>query len=1237
MTCRRRRRPTESPCRRSMRKAIRASCCKAFIARGKDSRNAMKRSMRTLLRSRVVALLTAAGSTLLIGSPVAAVALPPAVPVSQVPLTITIPAHPQIMLAVANSESMDGNLSGAIMTGSGSLGASYAGLNSSSSPVSFTIPAGFTPPLNSGSAGLAPYTVNSGGTLYDNSPSRLNVAKAGISAILAGYMGSADFALMDYDTFGNGLYQTWVYQMSSAGGFTFTNVAASSGQVANPCFNIDTTQSDPVAQSCKDLDNNYYSGQNILLQRYMNIGASSDDPSINDVLYDGGGPGAVCIAYGGPHPANPYPPNFTLAQFNGGGFNVTESYDHDRNNCPRVTGPTNAGFVPYSAEVMYEQRGFGYGAGQSATDGTVLVPMTSAGATPTAASVSSALGLFTSYLAPETNNGGTSEIKASAGQSPMAGLMSKARNYFATNPPSSNGCAPTRYVILVTDGLPTYDLTGRTWPPLGSAAAAGYGVTATFNGDGSLGSTNDQPLTDVIAQLAALKAAGIQTYIVGLGAGVDPTKNPTAAATLTAMAIAGGTGSYFAATDPTTLTNDLQSILASILAATQSVASVAVNSTGLNASSVVYQSQFVSADTNQDWTGNLFAFTANASTGVVDTAPADALWSAATQLDAQNWNSGRLIATWDPVTAAGAPFRWNTSTTASSGIASSTLLGQALTTFTADTNGQHVLEYLRGSNLREVANGGQFRNRTHKLGDIVFSNPVYVGGPSSHNLSSSYLSFAGAHASRPPVIYVGADDGMLHAFDATTGNERFAYIPKGVYNNLINLVSPYYNSRHLFFVDGSPKALDVQFSDASWHTILLGTEGAGGKSVFALDVTNPSTITSEALLASAVLWDFTDTDMGLSYANPAVANYGSGQLVFLGNGYDSTNEKPFLYALNPQTGAMYTNGGGTAKIDLCAAIPTACNLALPNGLSSAIAVNSAGQAAASANIVYAGDLQGNLWRVDVSNTNPSLWTVSVLLQARDSSGNPQPITTAPVATLNPRYPQIPGSMVFVGTGQLLGVPDLANTQVQTIYGVYDPATPYATPLTRTSGSLVQQVLSLASIGTTEVAVVTGNAVTIPTNKGWYIDLTLNSGERVVNTPLLRSGALVVTSTQPASSSCTSGGSSFLYIINYATGSAFPSPQFTVNGDSKLDSGDTVTNGSQGPGDSVVPIGAQLGSGFYANATIVNTGTCSGAGCAGSPPPGYYYVYNCPESGASCTPRLMKGALKHRIAWWEVRQ
>ena len=1180
------------------------------------------------------AFLLSMGYALVLGWSFPAMAAAPAVPVAQIPLTIAVPAHPQIVLAVANSESMDGNLSGAIMTGSGSIGAADAGLFPSSSPVNFSIPAGFTPPINPGALGLAPYTVNSGGNLTDNSPSRLNVAKAGISQILTDFMDSADFGLMDYRTFNAGVFTTWVYQMSQPGGFTFTSLPAPTGQVANPCYNINILLPNPVSQNCGIL-NAYYAGKNMLTSPYMNVGSSSDDPAINDVLYAGGGIGPVCLAYSGPNPSNPFPPNYTLNDFNQGGFSVTESYNRSKNNCATTTGPTNAGFVPFSDEVMYELRGWGYGAGQSSTSGTVLVPMTTAGSTPTAASVNAAIALFTPLLAPETVNRNTPEIKASAGQSPMAGLMAAAKTYYATNPPSSNGCAPKRYVVLLTDGLPTLDLNGNTWPPLGSSAALGYGVSATFNGNGSLAATNDQALTDVIANLNALRAAGIQTFIVGLGAGVDPSKNPVAAQTLTAMAFAGGTGSYFAATDPVTLADDLQGILGNILSASQSVASVAVNSTGLSTNTVVYQSQFTSSDVQQDWTGNLFAFPANPYTGVVDTAPADAVWTATTQLDAQDWNTGRMIATWDPVTGAATPFRWNPNPTAT-GIANTTVLGQQLKTFPPDTNGQDVLQFLRGSAAQEVAQGGKFRDRTHKLGDIVFSNPAYVGGPSAPNLSASYLAFAGAHASRPPVIYVGANDGMMHAFDAATGNERFAYIPKGVYANLTNLASPFYNARHLFYVDGSPQQSDVQFADASWHTVLFGAEGAGGKSIYALDITDPTTITSEATLSAAVLWDFTDADMGLGFADPVIANTNnttlpSGQLMLIGNGYDSVNGKPFLFALNPQ------NGGIVGKIDLCAAVPTACNLGAANGLSTIIAVNSNGQSGAPANVVYGGDLQGNLWRVDISNPLPASWGVSVLLQARDPSGNPQPITSAPVATLNPRYPQLPGTMVFVGTGQLLGLPDLSNTQVESIYGAYDPNTPYASPLTR--ASLVQQTLSSGTIGAAIVALVTNNAVTLPTVKGWYIDLTLNSAERVVNKPLLRSGALVVTSTQPAANSCTNGGAAFSYIINYATGSSFPAPQFDANGDGKIDvAGDTVLNGN---GTHSVPVGVKLGTGFYAGATMENSGsaTCTGVGCpANQAPPGYVWVYNCPASGAVvCTPRLLKGANSHRISWWEIRQ
>ena len=160
-----------------------------------------------------------------------------------------------------------------------------------------------------------------------------------------------------------------------------------------------------------------------------------------------------------------------------------------------------------------------------------------------------------------------------------------------------------------------------------------------------------------------------------------------------------------------------------------------------------------------------------------------------------------------------------------------------------------------------------------------------------------------SNSTRQPMIYVGANDGMLHAFNATTGNEVFAYIPAGVFANLIDLVNPYYNAVHQYYVNGSPQASDLQFSDNSWHTVLVGAEAQGGSSIFALDVTNPGAITTEPQLAAAVLWDFTEADMGLGMSTPSITNTADGWQVFFGNGYNSRFGKPFLYAVNPQTGA----------------------------------------------------------------------------------------------------------------------------------------------------------------------------------------------------------------------------------------------------------------------------------------------------------------------------------------------
>jgi len=795
----------------------------------------------------------------------------------------------------------------------------------------------------------------------------------------------------------------------------------------------------------------------------------------------------------------------------------------------------------------------------------------------------------------------------------------------------------------MTDGLPTEDLNGGLWPPLGSFSAAGYGVTTS-------GTNASQAYLDAIAQLQALATAGIKTYIIGMGQATDPVAYPTAAATLNAMAVAGGTAAYYPATSPTDVTNDLQIIVTKILDQSQSTASAAVNSTGLNANSVVYQSQFVTSDTYQDWTGNLFAYAIDPNTGIVTTT--SDYWSAQTKLDAESPNS-RNIATWDPVQSAGTPFEWHPGNTPNF-IDAGSVLGQDLQAFPQDTNGSDVLQYLRGSTAQEVRNGGKFRNRSHILGDIVDSNPAYIGPSNEGIQSASYVSFAATTANRTPVLYIGANDGMLHAFDVspplpapgspTMGTELFAYIPRGVYANLINLVNPYYNAQHRFFVNGSPQAGDVQFSDSTWHSVLVGTEAAGGNSVYALDVTNPALLNSETALAGAVLWDFIDVDMGLGFSSPVIANTSYGWTVLVGNGYNSTNQKPILYALDPQHGTT------VAKVDLCAAVAAAyCDLTTTNGLSSLIAVNSGGQVAGLANIVYAGDLQGNLWRVDISNPNPALWSVTVLFQARDALGNKQPITTKPVASLNPRFPQILGTMVMFGTGQFLGVPDLTNENVQTIYGVYDPPATYVTPLTRAGGSLLPQTLNTATVttssgGSEEVRYVTGATGQVPATKGWYVDLSLLPGERVINDPRLESGGeLVLTTYQPippAAGTCNASGSSYLMVLNFATGGSFTTPQFDASGDGKINTSDTVTVTIGGVSTIVAPVGMSLGY-TYASAPTIRSGSfTNGTGIA-------LITESTPGLGASgagtggatpiIQPVILKGSSKTRTAWWEIRQ
>lgn len=1170
-----------------------------------------------------------------------ALAAPPTVAIAEYPLTVAEPAHPQVLLALANSQSMDSNLTtGAIMTGSGGLPAQYAALNASSSPLNYTVDVGFTAPVTGTTSGnLAPYTVNTGGTLYDNSDSRLNVAKAGINLILNTFLADADFGLIDYQVSGLNPSYTWVYYMSPPGAdFSFTNTQNGAlSYVANPCYNVNQDFADPVDSSCLILAGHY--GASIKTYQWMQIGDTSDEPDISDVLYDPGLLLPVFITSGGPFPSDPFT-SYSLGTYNTNG--VFECYSNSPYGWFCET-PTNAGYVPYSPTVMNVLRGFGYYTNsQTATPGSgttnstnwqPVLTMQSAGQSPTQTSVNTVVSTFQTYLNPETNSGSTPEIKAEATQSPIAGLLRASQDYFVNkNPATSNGCAANRYVVLVTDGLPTLDLSGHSWPPLGSIAAsnapAGWSVTATFNGDGSLNTTNSQALTDTISTLAALKAAGIKTYIIALGADVAGYTG-IVDQTLTSMAVAGGSNNYYSALSAAQLNAAMQTILAKILAETAATSASSVNSTGINTTSIAYQGVFDTSDLFQDWTGNLEALPINTTTGQINTATSADIWGiggAQLVLDLQNWDTGRQIVTWDPVAGAGTPFRWNPSTTVTQGIASSTALGTALENFPYDTNGQDVLQFLRGNNAMEVRNGGQFRNRTHKLGDIVDSSPQYVGAPSGPWTSPSYYSYYNANQGRTPMIYIGANDGMLHAFSAATGSEVFAYVPHAVWSDLTKLVNPYYNEQHWFFVDGSPTAGDVQFSDNSWHTLLFGGESGGGNSIYALDITQPNNFTSEAAVAALALWEFTDSNMGLSYSQPVPALTSVGYAVVFGNGYNSPTGQPYLYVLNPQTGTLIS------KINLCAAVAAGlCNSALANGLSSVTVVNTNGLSSQPSNIVYAGDLQGNLWRVDISNVNPANWTVSVLFQARDSLGNPQPITVPPAVSLNPLSPALSGTMVYFGTGQFLALSDLGNTKLQSVYGVFDSGAAPAVPLLR--ANLMAQTLTAVTGTTTggqsvQLRQLSANPVLLPSVKGWLVDLNLDAGERVVTQPTLFNGTLQVVSFQPNANICTAGGQSWYMVFNYATGGSTTLPQFDWNGTNNVSSADLYNGGTVA--------GLALGTAYSAAPKLI-TGV-NGAMAYVTSGQGEIVTGALAGTcnGGSCIPGIANADLKGRGSWLEVR-
>ncbi len=842
-----------------------------------------------------------------------------------------------------------------------------------------------------------------------------------------------------------------------------------------------------------------------------------------------------------------------------------------------------------------------------------------------------------------------------------------ANNIFGTAAPSpcpiaanaSGGSCQQNFTVLMTDGYwnDTFSGVGNTDTDGsgsydGGAYADGYSDTLAdvamhyYERDLAPGLSNAVPVT---AGVDEATHQHMVTYTIAFGVGGSLSANPpnrtdafawpaVAANTSSTIddlrhAAYNGRGQFLSAKNPDDLTTALQNTIGSIGDRTGSSASVAVNSRSLNTTTRLYQARFTSGE----WSGDLRALAVNAS-GDVSTQ----VWSAKDQIKLQDWNTGstdtastgRKILTRS--STAGVAFRWtaiNASQQAD--------LNDDPTTAAVDSDGkgENRLKWLRGDSTNE-GTGANFRVRTSsfKLGDIVDSSPIYVGAPPAlPNLETTpHSDFRSAYVSRREMVYVGANDGMLHGFDAATGNEKVAYVPSMVFSNLNKLTDPSY--AHRYYVNASPTVGDAYgaFTNVSgvcttgcWRTVLAGGLGGGGKGIYALDVTDPdgsvtsvtingtsTTTVSTALLAfnennaaKIALWEMPATganasNMGYVYGQPTItkvktdANSHAWAVIF-GNGYNSANENAVLYIVNAVTGAVIR--------DIPLVAPGYSVTGNSNGLSMPAVVDTNGDYVADR--VYAGDLRGNLWRVDLTDNNPNNWKSAYgtasnpepLFKATDGTTDTtieQPITVQPEIGAHPDGQS--GYMVYFGTGRYIATNDNAasTSPINTFYGIWDRGDVSQIPRSK----LLPQTISAATVSSTTVRQVTNDTINwctvnnvdsctcdnTSTGKclGWRDNLltatTGSLGEKAVSNPVLVSGTvprIIFTTLVPQTDACTAGGTGWLMELNPKNGGRLPEQVFDIDGNGTINSSDMI-------GGTIPVAGINPGIGIMPEPTII---------------------------------------------------
>jgi len=659
-----------------------------------------------------------------------------------------------------------------------------------------------------------------------------------------------------------------------------------------------------------------------------------------------------------------------------------------------------------------------------------------------------------------------------------------------------------------------------------------------------------------------------------------------------------GGGTAYAAEDGASLKNALEQAFSAAID-DSSASAVTVTTGSITGNSAVFQARFNS----NDWSGELLAYPIN-SDGSVGTAVNASIIPGATNGTAA---TTRKIITYNG--SSGVPFQWPANP------ASPTASEINLSQVTSLNSDQNVLNYLRGDQSMEEQNGGTFRDRNKLLGDMINASPSYVSGTTtfsypdsletaSHSTFKTSLEAMNSGAGRTPTVYAGANDGMLHAFNAKVtdtnndgipefptdfGKELFAYIPKFLYGKLADLSSPSY--AHQYTADGSPTIGDA-FFDSTWHTVLVAGANAGGQGIYALDITDPSDFASEASGKAKVLWEFTDADddgdhtdgnlgekgdrdLGYTFSQPNIVRMANGVwAAVFGNGYNNTEAdsntsvsgNAVLYIVNIKTGELIK------KLDTGVGTAAGISGGRPNGLATVAPVDTDNDHIVDA--IYGGDLYGNLWKFNVDNVNPNQWAVDysgdplfTACAGTCTTSNRQPITVRPQVGLKQGNL---GYMVYFGTGQYLETTDnqAGGQLTQTFYGIWDKDLPTLTPFTR-SNLLSQEIEWEFSEFGFELRVTSDHQI-LNSHLGWYMDLYnantdatqnptgANYGERQVSNPILRNGRIIFTTLIPSDDPCEVGGTGWLMELDAHSGSRLPYSPFDLNADGVYDIYDYAT-------------------------------------------------------------------------------